>query len=200
MAREFHIKTVTSTESIADLHVTVTTTFQDLLLDFTYTELLESESLYALLSDSNIVAEDENGITISSFGDMQPPGSSSSSIEECNFGAKSDSVGKLLIANGKSTEPDDSTKTKTRHPIAYAGNLVALAYQTKDGQTTTQMKIRVNGSAVRTVVLTNLSGTAKSGVETFSPYAVLPGDTVEVEYDATPKPGECIMKVINERT
>ena len=65
MAREFNIKTVTSTESITDLHVTVTTTFQDLLEGFTYTELLESESLFVLLSDSNIVAEDENGDSIS---------------------------------------------------------------------------------------------------------------------------------------
>ena len=64
MAREFNIKTVTSTESITDLHITVTTTFQDLLEDFTYTELLESESLYELLSDPNIVSEDENGDSI----------------------------------------------------------------------------------------------------------------------------------------
>ena len=65
MAREFNIKTVTSTESITDLHVTVTTTFQDLLEEFTYIELLESESLFTLLSDANIVTEDENGDTIS---------------------------------------------------------------------------------------------------------------------------------------
>ena len=64
MAREFNIKTVTSTESITDLHITVTTTLQDLLEDFTSTELLESESLYELLSDPNIVSEDENGDSI----------------------------------------------------------------------------------------------------------------------------------------
>jgi len=260
MAREFKIKTVTGTESITDLHVTVTTTFQDLLSDFTYTELLESESLYALLSDSNIVSEDENGNSISDLN-ITPEerikltnieasatadqtdseieaaynnqvskvsqaeaeagtsttvrrwtpnrvkqaidalgGGSSSIIELCNFGAKSDSLGKFLIANGKSSDPDDSSKTKTRQVITYAGNLVAISYQTKDGQTTTKMKIHVNGSVARTVFLTNLSGTYKSGVETFNPYSVSPGDVVEVEYDGSPKPGECIMKVINQIT
>lgn len=121
-------------------------------------------------------------------------------IEECNFGAKSDDVGKFLIANGKSSDNDDSSKTKTRQVIAYTGNLEKLAYQTKDGQVTTQMKIHVNGLVAITVVLTNLSGTAKSGVESFTPYGVSPGDIIEVEYDATPKPGECIMKVINVKT
>ena len=258
MAREFHIKTVTSTESITDLHVTVTTTFQDLLLDFTYTELLESESLYALLSDSNIVAEDENGNSISDLN-ITPAeriklniieagatadqtdseietaynnqvsevsqaeaeagtgttvrrwtaqrvkqaiaalsGSSVQKVPCCYFGGKSDSTGKFLIANGKSSDPDDSSKTKTRSPIVYDGTLTKLAYQTKEGTSSTRMKIHINGSVEETVTLSNINANF-SGVETIS-VSVVEGDYVEIEYDGSDKPGECIMKVINVKT
>jgi len=251
MAREFHIKTVTSTESITDLHVTVTTTFQDLLLDFTYTELLESESLYALLSDSNIVAEDENGNSISDLN-ITPAeriklndidagatadqtdseietaynnrvsevsqaeaeagtgttvrrwtaqrvkqaiaalsGSSVQKVPCCYFGGKSDSTGKFLIANGKSSDPDDSSKTKTRSPIVYDGTLTKLAYQTKEGTSSTRMKIHINGSVEETVTLSNINANF-SGVETIS-VSVVEGDYVEIEYDGSDKPGECIM-------
>jgi len=251
MAREFHIKTVTSTESITDLHVTVTTTFQDLLLDFTYTELLESESLYALLSDSNIVAEDENGNSISDLN-ITPAeriklniieagatadqtdseietaynnrvsevsqaeaeagtgttvrrwtaqrvkqaiaalsGSSVQKVPCCYFGGKSDSTGKFLIANGKSSDPDDSSKTKTRSPIVYDGTLTKLAYQTKEGTSSTRMKIHINGSVEETVTLSNINANF-SGVETIS-VSVVEGDYVEIEYDGDDKPGECIM-------
>ena len=71
MAREFNIKTVTSTELIADLHFTITTVFQDLLSEFTYAELLESNDLNTLISDANIVTEDENSDSIASFGNTQ---------------------------------------------------------------------------------------------------------------------------------
>lgn len=71
MAREFKIKTISSTEPINDLHFTVTTTFQDLLSDFTYAELLESDDLNALVSNANIVTEDENADPINSFGNTQ---------------------------------------------------------------------------------------------------------------------------------
>lgn len=71
MAREFKIKTISSTEPINDLHFTVTTAFQDLLSDFTYAELLESDDLNALVSNANIVTEDENADPINSFGNTQ---------------------------------------------------------------------------------------------------------------------------------
>jgi len=305
MAREFNIKTVTSTESITDLHVTVTTVFQDLLENFTYTELLESESLFVLLSDANIVAEDENGDTISgstitslereklegiesgatadqsdveietsynnqvavvsqaeaeagtattvkrwtplriaqaiaalATGGGGPPSGSAggdlggtypnpkvTAITEtsgptslvagaiadgellqrvgstlvgykpiiacCPFGAKSDSIGRFLVANGKSSDADETSKTKTRQPIIEDGTLIRLAYQTKDGTTSTQMKVHVNGVVQATVVLSSMNAN-KTGVETIS-VSVLAGDYVEIEWDASDKPGECTM-------
>ena len=39
--------------------------------EFTYAELLESDDLNALVSNANIVTEDENGDSIASFGNIQ---------------------------------------------------------------------------------------------------------------------------------
>ena len=47
----------------------------------------------------------------------------------CPFGAKSDGTGSFLIANGKSSDGDDSSKPKTRQPIAMDGTLIRLAYK-----------------------------------------------------------------------
>ena len=193
MARVFKIKTLSGTESINDLHFTITTVFQDLLLSFTYSEVLESEDLNALLSDANIVTEDQNLKVITQFGDMQPP---LQLIACCPFGAKSDGTGNFLIANGKSSDGDDSTKPKTRQPIAMDGTLIRLAYKTKDGDTTTQMKIRVNGAVEQTVVLSSMNAN-DGGVETIS-VSVTAGDYVEIEYDDDQKPGECTMYFIQE--
>ena len=123
-------------------------------------------------------------------------GGGSSLIACCPFGAKSDSIGKFLIANGKSTEADDSTKPKTRQPIAAAGTLTKLAYKTKDGSTPTQMKVHVNGSVEATVVLSSMNAN-DGGVETIS-VNVDAGDYVEIEWDASQKPGECTMYFIQE--
>ncbi len=114
----------------------------------------------------------------------------------CPFGAKSDGIGKFLIANGKSTDADDSTKPKTRQPIAAAGTLTKLAYKTKDGSTSTQMKIHVNGSVEATVVLSSMNAN-DGGIEAIS-VSVDAGDYVEIEYDASQKPGECTMYFIQE--
>jgi len=125
--------------------------------------------------------------------------SSSSSVEKiacCPFGAKSDSLGKFLIANGKSSDADDSTKPKTRQPIALDGTLTKLVYKTKDGSTSTQMKIHINGVVEATVVLSSMNGN-DGGVETIN-VSVSEGDYVEIEYDASQKPGECTMYFIQE--
>jgi hypothetical protein len=114
----------------------------------------------------------------------------------CPFGAKSDSTGKFLIANGKSSDADDSTKPKTRQPIAIDGTLTKLAYKTKDGSTSTRMKIHVNGVVEETVVLSSMNAN-DGGVETIS-VSVLEGDYVEIEYDGSQKPGECTMYFILE--
>ena len=114
----------------------------------------------------------------------------------CPFGAKSDSTGKFLIANGKSSDADDSTKPKTRQPIAFDGTLTRLAYKTKDGSTSTRMKIHINGVVEATVVLSSMNAN-DGGVETIN-VSVSAGDYVEIEYDGSQKPGECTMYFIKE--
>ena len=114
----------------------------------------------------------------------------------CPFGAKSDTLGKLLIANGKASDADDSTKPKTQQPIAADGTLVALVYQTQEADTTTQMKVHVNGVVEATVLLAAVNANF-GGVETIS-VAVVAGDYVEIEYDAAQKPGECTMYFLQE--
>lgn len=116
----------------------------------------------------------------------------------CVFGAKSDDTGKFLIANGKSSDADDATKAKTRQPIAHDGELTRLAYKTKDGTTSTVMKVHVNGSVEATVTLASMNAN-QGGVETIS-VAVTAGDYVEIEYDASDKPGECTMYFLQELT
>ncbi len=123
-------------------------------------------------------------------------GGGSSFIACCSFGAKSDSLGKFLIANGKSSDGDDSTKPKTRQPIGLDGTLIRLVYKTKEADSNTQMKIHVNGTVEQTVNLTNINGNF-GGVETIS-VSVSSGDYVEIEYDANQKPGECTMYFIQE--
>jgi len=116
----------------------------------------------------------------------------------CPFGAKSDSTGKFLIANGRSTDADDSTKPKTRQPIAFDGTLTRLAYKTKDGSTSTRMKIHINGVVEETVVLSSMNAN-DGGVETIG-VSVSAGDYAEIEYDGSQKPGECTMYFIQELT
>jgi hypothetical protein len=131
-------------------------------------------------------------------GSWQDPGGGGGTdrIACCPFGAKSDSLGKFLIANGKSTDADDSTKAKTRQPIAFDGTLTRLVYTTKDGSTATTMKVHVNGSVEATVILSSMNASG-GGVETIS-VSVKAGDYAEIEYDAGQKPGECTMYFIEE--
>jgi hypothetical protein len=116
----------------------------------------------------------------------------------CVFGGKSDSLGKFLIANGKSSDADDSSKPKTQQPIAHDGTLVRLAYKTKEGTTSTVMKVHIDGTVAATVTLANLNAEF-AGVETIS-VAVTAGQFVEIEYDASDKPGECTMYFLQELT
>ncbi len=114
-------------------------------------------------------------------------------VKCCNFGAKSDGVGKFLIANGTSDKADDSSKDKTRFPIAYTGIINKISYKTKEADTTTQMKIHINGTVQSTILLTNINAN-KGGVESLS-ISVNEGDYAEIEYDAGQKSGECIMEL-----
>lgn len=131
-------------------------------------------------------------------GSWQVPGGGGGTdrIACCVFGGKSDSTGKFLIANGKSTDADDSTKPKTRQPIGLPGTLTRLVYQTKEGTSSTRMKIHVNGSVEATVLLANINANF-GGVETIS-VSVAAGDYAEIEYDGSDKPGECTMYFIME--
>ena len=117
-------------------------------------------------------------------------------ISCCYFGGKGDSLGTFLIANGKSTDADTSTKAKTRQPIGLTGTLTKLVYKTKEATSTTQMKVHINGSVEATVVLANINANF-GGVETIS-VSVVAGDYVEIEYDDDDKPGECTMYFIME--
>ncbi len=125
-----------------------------------------------------------------------PPGGGTETIACCPFGAKSDGMGNFLIANGRSTDADDSTKPKTQQPIAADGTLVTLVYKTKEADTTTVMKVHVNGVVEATVLLASVNANF-GGVETIS-VAVVAGDYVEIEYDAAQKPGECTMYFLQE--
>ena len=116
----------------------------------------------------------------------------------CVFGAKSDETGKLLIANGKSTDGDSGTKPKTQQPIAHDGTLVRPVYKTKEGTTSTIMKVHIDGTVAATVTLANLNAEF-AGVETIS-VPVTAGQYVEIEYDASDKPGECTMYFLQELT
>ena len=114
----------------------------------------------------------------------------------CPFGGKSDETGKYLVANGKSSDKDETTKPKTRQPIGLDGTLTRLVYKTKDGSTSTQMKIHINGVVEETVVLSSMNANS-GGIETIS-VSVSAGDYVEIEYDGSQKPGECTMYFIQE--
>jgi hypothetical protein len=117
-------------------------------------------------------------------------------IPICPFGAKSDSLGKFLIANGKSSDADDSTKPKTRQPIPISGTIIGLAYKTKDGDTTTRMKLHINGVVEETITLSSMNGNGQ-GREDFAGAIVdAYSDYSEIEWDGGQKPGECTMTLI----
>jgi len=165
----------------------------------------DSEAFVATVPNATF-SDTEDGLTPASGGGttkflradgswQNPGGGGTDRIACCPFGAKSDSTGKFLIANGKSSDADDSTKPKTRQPLV-AGTLRRLVYQTKEGTSTTQMKIHISGSVEATVTLANINANF-GGVETIS-VSVADGDHAEIEYDASDKPGECTMYFIME--
>ncbi len=115
----------------------------------------------------------------------------------CAFGGKLDGQGKFAIANGKSSDGDDSSKPKTRQPITFTGTINVLAYKTKEAESTTMMKIHVNGSVQAAILLSNINANY-GGVETTDSggaplsVSVTAGDYVELEWDGPSgkKPGE----------
>jgi len=109
------------------------------------------------------------------------------------FGAKFNDHGKLAIANGKSSDNDDTTKPKTRQPIPAAGTIERVAYVTDAGDATTQIKIHINGVVQATFLL---GGAA--GVETGLAVSVAAGDYVEIELDAGSDPNESTWLVVME--
>jgi len=113
------------------------------------------------------------------------------------FGAKHDTLGRLSIANGKSSDADETSKAKTRQPISLDGTIKKVAYQTKQGDSTTEVKIHVNGSVVDTFTLSNINA-AFGGVETRS-IAVLAGDYVEIGWSAGTQPNESTWFLLLEK-
>ncbi len=113
------------------------------------------------------------------------------------FGAKHDTLGRLSIANGKSSDGDETSKAKTRQPISLNGTIKKVAYQTKQGDSTTEVEIHVNGSVVDTFALSNINA-AFGGVETRS-IAVLAGDYVEIGWSAGTQPNESTWFLLLEK-
>jgi hypothetical protein len=127
-----------------------------------------------------------------------PSGSSGGEkVVFCAFGGKLDGQGKFAIANGKSSDADDSSKPKTRQPIPFTGTITVLSYKTKEAESTTRMKIHVNGSVQAAILLSNINANY-GGVETTDSgggplsVSVTAGDYVELEWDGPSgkKPGE----------
>jgi hypothetical protein len=153
-----------------------------------------SSELTSLIASTDIVLND--GTTDLSPTEALSLAGNPRIISCCVFGAKSDSLGKFLIANGKSSDADDSSKDKTRQPIPHNGTITTLAYKTKEANSNTRMKIHVNGVVEESVTLTSINSD-DGGVESVS-ITVSEGDYVEIEYDANQKPGECTMYLLME--
>ncbi len=114
------------------------------------------------------------------------------------IGSKFNDLGKFGIANGKSSDNDDTSKPKTRQPIAVAGTIVSVAYQTQNADITTQMKIHINGIVQATFTLASINANL-GGSETVS-VAVSAGDYIELELDAGTVPNESTWLFVQELT
>ncbi len=110
--------------------------------------------------------------------------------------AKFNGLGSFGLANGKTSDNDDTSKPKTRQPIAVSGTITAVGYQTQGGDATSTMKIHINGAVQATLALTNINANL-GGVETVS-VAVSAGDYIELEYDAGTAPNESSWLFVQE--
>lgn len=101
------------------------------------------------------------------------------------FGADFSTAGFFARANGSGGEPEESSiGPRAELTIPKAGTFTALAYMTNSGSATTVIKIHVNSIVVETITLTGTDA-----VDTSVSTAVVAGDTVAIEYDASTNPG-----------
>ena len=114
------------------------------------------------------------------------------------IGSKFNDLGKFGIANGKSSDNDDTSKPKTRQPIAVDGTIVKVAYQTQNADITTQMKIHISGIVQATFTLASINANL-GGSESVS-VAVSAGDYIEIELDAGTTPNESTWLFVQEVT
>ena len=126
---------------------------------------------------------------------------SGTQILQHDFGAKLDHGSRYTVCNAKSSDADtSSSSTRTKSSIGYDGNLVRIAYQSENTDSTTRMEIRKNGSSVLQFYCTNAitSGVQTgSGVETFS-ISVLEDDYIELKQVSGQKPNESIWIIYQE--
>jgi hypothetical protein len=100
------------------------------------------------------------------------------------FGADLNGTGRFALANGKSSDADDTSRPKTRQPCVAAGSITRVGWFSQSGHLTTTMKIHVDGVVADTFMLGATSGAASVSA------SVSAGSYVELEYDAGTAPNQ----------
>ena len=150
-------------------------------------------AVFADSADKHLKTIDDAGVVV----DLTATGAGGQ-IVGYPIGSKFNDLGKFGIANGKSSDNDDTSKPKTRQPIAVDGTIVKVAYQTQNADITTQMKIHISGIVQATFTLASINANL-GGSETVS-VAVSAGDYIEIELDAGTTPNESTWLFVQEVT
>jgi len=151
---------------------------------------ISNKSLKATPSGSEEVLVNDSGTlkktTTQAIADLAS-GGGTQVIACCNFGANFNDHGNFAAVNGRPSVNDEASGHKTRNIIIVDGTLTKLAYQSRDADNNTVMKIHVNGVVEDTLTLTPDGD--NNGVEAIS-ISVSAGDYIELEFDAGDDPRE----------
>ena len=105
-----------------------------------------------------------------------------------SFGGDCLSAGQFFKVNGSGNDLGTISITgKTRHPIPITGTIVAMAWESQSGTSSTDIKIWISGGGGTKVDWTAASGVAACSV------GVTAGQYAEVEYDAGTEPDDCVI-------